>query len=163
RRRRTATAALRRPARRAFYRSGSLRRLVAGARWPGLREELPDLAHLTLFKETADGPVQRDEALLLHPMIRVIRPRAVLEIGTMPRSLVPRGHWWFHTAMGGVGDEREVEPDERAFVNWLLAKHPEFSQIHMHSRHTLRCGITLLQRSAPLARPSVDQRDPADS
>ncbi len=42
-------------------------------------------------------------------------------------------------------------PDERAFLNWLLDEHPEFSQIHFHSRQTVRCGITLLQRSAPLA------------
>jgi hypothetical protein len=32
-------------------------------------------------------------------------------------------------------------------------RHPGFSQIHLHSRNTLRCGITLLQRSEPLARP----------
>jgi hypothetical protein len=51
-------------------------------------------------------------------------------------------------------DEREVLPDERAFVNWLLDHHAEFSQIHFYSRRTLRCGIALLQRSAPLARPN---------
>ena len=106
RRRRTATAALRRPARRAFYRSGSLRRLVAGARWPRLREELPDLAHLTVFNETADGPVQRDEALLLHSMIRVIRPRTVLEIGFL------RGHSAFNFL-------RALDPEARLYSDFL--------------------------------------------
>jgi hypothetical protein len=45
-----------------------------------------------------------------------------------------------------------VFPDERAFVNWLLDEHPEFSQVHFHSRRTTRCGITVLQRSEPLPR-----------
>ena len=95
----------------------------------------------------------------LRPLMARDATLAIHDTGTMPRSLVPRGHWWLHTAMGWVGDEREVEPDERAFVNWLLAEHPEFSQIHMHSAHTLRCGITLVQRSAPLPRPHENGRD----
>lgn len=33
-------------------------------------------------EETAIGPVQRDEALFLHALARVIRPRRVLEFGT---------------------------------------------------------------------------------
>jgi predicted O-methyltransferase YrrM len=244
--------ALRRPARRAFYRSRSLRGLVAAGRWPTQRRELPDLAHLTLFKETADGPVQRDEALLLHSLVRVIRPRTIVEIGflrghsafnfltaldadgrlysfdidpacegcaqelfghdtrfafrtlsqdaltrrdidgrladfvfldashdltlnqatferllplmspdailaihdtgAVPRALVPSQHWWLSSPEGWFGHEREVLPAERAFVNWLLEQHSEFSQIHFHSRHTIRCGITFVQRSAPLPR-----------
>jgi hypothetical protein len=54
---------------------------------------------------------------------------------------------------GWVGDEFEVRSGERAFVNWLLDEHPEFSQVHLHSERTPRCGITLLQRAACLARP----------
>jgi predicted O-methyltransferase YrrM len=40
----------------------------------------------TYEEETAIGPVQRDEALLLYAITRVIRPRRVLEFGTY------RGH-----------------------------------------------------------------------
>lgn len=240
-------------ARRAFYRIRLVRELVAAARWPMLRDDLPDLAHLTVFKETADGPVQRDEALFLHSLVRVVRPRTVVEIGflrghsafnflraldaearlysfdidpacagsarealgfdprfvfrtrsqadltpedldgrradfvfldashdlalnqatferllplmtpdallavhdtgTVPRRLLPDEHWWHATSEHWMGDEREVEPDERAFVNWLLEHHPGFSQIHLHSARTIRCGLTVLQRSARLRRP----------
>jgi hypothetical protein len=57
-----------------------------------------------------------------------------------------------------VGGEYEGQPDERAFVNWLLEQHSEFSQIHLHSVRTIRCGLTLLQRSVPLARsPGAQQ------
>jgi len=250
---RAAATALRRPARRAFYRSRALRGLVAAARWPKLQRDLPDLAHLTLFKEAVTGSVQRDEALLLHSVVRVIRPRTIVEIGflrghsafnflraldrdgrlysfdidpacaerarellghdprfvfrtrsqdaltrididgrladfvfldashdlalnqatferllpmmepdailaihdtgTVPRELVPTQHWWLSNSEGWLGDQREVLPSERAFVNWLLEQHPEFSQVHFHSRRTLRLGLTLVQRSAPLARP----------
>jgi predicted O-methyltransferase YrrM len=214
----------------------------------------PDLAHLSLHKDTADGPIQRDEALFLHGLVRVVRPRTVAEIGffrgasafnflraldpdarlysfdvdpgceervrtnfgydrrlifrtrsqteltlddldgrladfvfldashdlslnkatferlipmlaadaifavhdtgTVSRELLPERHWFFNSQLGWIGDQREVEPDERAFVNWVLDRHPEFSQIHLHSLRVVRCGITLLQRSAPLPRPS---------
>jgi hypothetical protein len=39
---------------------------------------------------------------------------------------------------------------DRLFVNRLLQKHPDFSRVHLHSSNTLRNGITLLQKSAPL-------------
>ena len=39
---------------------------------------------------------------------------------------------------------------ERLFVNTLLRNYPDFSQIHLHSSYTLRNGITLLQKTAPL-------------
>jgi predicted O-methyltransferase YrrM len=248
-------AALRRPATRAFYRSRAVREVVAAARWPRLRREAPDLAHLTFYKETTEGPLQRDEALLLHSLVRVLRPRTIVEIGflrghsafnflraldadgrlysfdidpacaaiaqerfgddprlvfrtrsqaeltaadldgrladfvfldashelglnqatferllalmapsailavhdtgTIPRALLPSWHWALAAREGWVGDEFEVASGERAFVNWVLEHHPEFSQVHLHSARTIRCGLTLLQRSAPLARPPV--------
>jgi predicted O-methyltransferase YrrM len=229
-----------------------VRELAAAARRPKLRKDLPDLAHLALFQDKADGPVQRNEALFLHSLVRVVRPRTIVEIGflrghsafnflraldadgrlysfdidpaceararemfehdprfvfrvrsqdalttedidgrqadfvfldashelnlnqatfegllplmasgailaihdtgTIPRAHLPPGHWWLETSEGWIGEEREVMPGERAFVNWLLEEHPEFSQVHLHSRRVLRCGITLLQRSAPLPR-----------
>ena len=247
-----------------YDRRRGVREVVAAARWPALRKELPDLAHLARHAETAWGPVQRDEALLLHAMVRVLRPSTVVEIGflrgdsalnflcaldadarlysfdidpasesvarerfrhdsrfvfrrrsqadltaedmdgrrpdlvfldaahdfelnrttfsrllpimspnailavhdtgTVPRRFVEPGaipsplavvgNWWReHPDIGWIGDEREVEPDERAFVNWVLEKHPDFSQIHLHSTRTFRYGLTLLQRSTALPRP----------
>lgn len=214
----------------------------------------PDVSHLALFNESSLGPIQGDEALLLYSLVRVLRPRTVLEIGflkgrsafnflcaldpdarlysvdinadtarraaerlshdrrftltiksqdavsrddlgggladlvfldashdlalnqatferlvdlmapnavlaihdtgTVPRAFVAPGHWWLETDLGWIGEEREVLPDERAFVNWLLERHPEFSQMHLHSRRTMRLGLTLLQRSGPLPRPA---------
>lgn len=234
------------------------RKLVSAARWPTQRHEVPDISHLTFFSEVADGPVQREEALFLYSLLRVVRPRTVVEIGffkgrsahnflcaldtdarlysfdidencaerarelfghdprftfrirsqaeltredidgreadfvfldasheldlnrttfrrllplmapnailavhdtgTVPRHLVPSGHYWFESTIGWIDDEREVMPDERAFSNWLLDEHPEFSQVHFHSRQTLRCGITVMQRSARLPRsPELDR------
>jgi predicted O-methyltransferase YrrM len=228
--------------------------MVAAARWPRTRKDAPDLAHLTLYTEAILGPVQRDEALLLHALVRVVRPQTVVEIGffrghssfnflraldadarvysfdiepraadwarerfgddprlvfrvrsqaeltpadvddrladfvfldashdlglnlatfgrlrpimaptailavhdtgTIPRRFVPAEHWWHAVPDVWVGDEAEVMGDERAFVNAVLEHHPEFAQIHLHSRRTARAGLTLLQRSAPLPRPS---------
>ena len=49
-------------------------------------------------------------------------------------------------------DAEQYQPavTERLFVNALLRNHPNFSQIHLHSAHTLRNGITLLQKEGPL-------------
>jgi predicted O-methyltransferase YrrM len=216
-------------------------------------------AHLSLFEDATLGPVQRDEALLLMGLIRVLRPRTVVEIGflyghsalnflramdgdarlfsfdidpaledqaqklfghdprfafrcrsqtairaadlegrkadfvfldashdcdlnivtferllplmapraifavhdtgAVARALVPDGHPVLDRAERWAGDEYEGEPGERAFVNRVLREHREFAQVHLHSERTLRCGITLLQRSAPLPRPG-DQAAP---
>jgi predicted O-methyltransferase YrrM len=239
--------------RRLFYRSRLLRELAALANWRR-RGDAPDLAHLTFYDELTWGPVQRDEALVLHALVRALRPETVLEIGflagdsafnflraldqkarlysfdvdpacadlarerfghdprlvfrvrsqesltpedidgrladfvfldaghelglnqatfgkllpmmapnatlavhdtgSIPRALVPEGHWTLDVTEQWTGDEYEHQPDERAFVNWLLDIHPEFAQIHLHSLRTFRHGLTLLQRSAPLPRPA---------
>ncbi|MFY9821164.1 MAG: class I SAM-dependent methyltransferase [Thermoanaerobaculia bacterium] len=63
---------------RAFLRWRWLRRL-AGL-FPG--RTAPQLSHLRFFKEEAAcGPIQRDEALLLFALVRVLRPRVVVELG----------------------------------------------------------------------------------
>jgi predicted O-methyltransferase YrrM len=242
-------------ARRAFYRSRTVRTIAAFGLGLIPDARRPDVAHISLHKDTADGPIQRDEALFLHGLVRVVRPRTIVEIGffrgvsafnflraldadarlysfdvdpacqerarenfghdprlivrtksqtaltlddldgrladfvfldashdlalnkatfdrllpmmagdailavhdtgTIPGELLPQGHYFFSSQLGWIGDRREVEPGERAFVNWVLERHPEFAQIHLHSLRVLRCGITLLQRSAPLARPSA--------
>lgn len=253
-----AAGKLRGPARRAFYRSSAVRKLVSAARWPTQRHDAPDISHLALSSEVANGPVQREEALFLYSLMRVVRPKIVVEIGflrgrsahnflcaldtdarlysfdidencaerarelsghdprftfrirsqteltredidgreadfvfldashefdlnrrtfrrllplmapnailavhdtgTIPRHLLAPDHYWFESTIGWLGDEREVMPGERAFSNWLLDEHPEFSQVHFHSRKTLRCGITVLQRSARLPRPPEPER-----
>lgn len=230
-----------------------MRELVAAARWHQQRGVVADLSHLTAFDELTVGPVQRDEALFLHALVRVVRPKTVLELGflyghsalnfltaldddarlysldinptcerlaqallghdprfqfrlrsiveveasdvdgrnldlvffdaghdvdlsrqafeqiepllapdailavhdtgTVPRRLFPPGTLGYAASENWVGDEYEGQPGERAFVNWLLEKRPAFSQIHLHSRETIRCGITLLQRTTALARP----------
>ena len=46
----------------------------------------------------------------------------------------------------------EFQPckEEREFVNWVLANCPGFSEIHLHSKRTLRNGMTLIQKGGPL-------------
>jgi predicted O-methyltransferase YrrM len=218
----------------------------------------PDISHLALFSEVADGPIQREEALFLYSLLRVVRPRTVVEIGfldggsalnflcaldadarlysfdidercipiardrfghdprftfrvrsqaelspddidgreadfvfldasheldlnrltfqrllplmapnailavhdtgTIPRHFVRPDHYWNESEIGWMDDEREVMPGERAFMNWLLDEHPEFSQVHFHSQQTVRCGLTVLQRSAALPRSPEPDR-----
>lgn len=69
-------------ARRVFLRSRWLRDLAGLL--PGLAaaEHRPDLGHLRFFKEEAAcGPIQQEEALLLFALVRVLRPRVVVEFG----------------------------------------------------------------------------------
>jgi predicted O-methyltransferase YrrM len=91
-------------------------------------------------------------------LLPLMAPDAILAVhdtGSVPRELfdLAPGHWMLASPELWVGDAWEHQPDERAFVNWLLETHPEFAQIHLHSSRTVRSGLTLLQRSAPLPRP----------
>lgn len=244
-----------------YYRSRLLRELHVLARWRRLRGDMPDLAHLPFWSEEEMGPVQREEALFLHALIRVVRPRTVVEVGfsqghsafnflraldpearlysfdvdpdcaeiarerfahdprftfrlrsqteltaadiddrpadfvfldaahelelnkvalerllplmppaailavhdtgAIPRALFPSGHWLLEDTGNWAGDEYEHQPDERAFVNWILDEHPELAQVHLHSRRTVRCGITLVQRRAALPRPGSGGQEAA--
>lgn len=67
--------------RRRFYTSRTVRELAAALRWTLLRRDTPDLAHIPFYDEIVLGPVQRDEAILLHGLVRTIRPLTVVEIG----------------------------------------------------------------------------------
>jgi predicted O-methyltransferase YrrM len=238
-----------------FHRSRLVRELAAAARWPSIRATAPDLAHLAFYDETPSGGIPRDEALLLHAMLRVTRPRVVVEIGflhgdgafnllqaldpearlyafdidpacaaiaqrrfghdprfsfarraqqtlepadiddrqaefvfldaahdivlnqqafarllammaptailavhdtgAVPSALIPADHPARRQLERWVDDAYEHQPDERAFVNWLLEEHPEFAQIHVHSPYVIRHGLTFLQRTAALPRPGV--------
>src|SRR5437868_1698235 len=155
-------------------RSRLVRELRAAALIPRASRQGFDLSHLSTYDENVIGPIQRDEAVLLFGLIRVLRPLTVVEFGfqvgqsafnflraldavhdtgTVPRDLFPSWHWLLDTEQNWVGDRYEGQPGEREFVNWLLDEHPEFSQLHLHSDRTLRHGLTLLQRNGKLARP----------
>lgn len=243
----------------AYFRSRLLRELLVLVRWPWIRRDAPDLAHLAIYREWAYGPVQRDEALVLHALVRDLHPDTIVEIGFLfghsafnflraldqdariysfdidpacatqarlrcqhdprfvlrnraqdeigaedvdgrpvdfvfidgahdlavnqrtferllpllsphaliavhdtggiPRAITPPGHRTLDMRERWAGDEFEHQPDERAFVNWLLTAYPEFSQVHLHSSRAFRHGITLLQRSTPLPRPASKNKD----
>ena len=99
----------------------------------------------------------------LLPMLSPTALIAIHDTGTVPRELFPSWHWLLDTEENWVDGHYEGQPGEREFVNWMLDEHPEFSQLHLHSERTLRHGITLLQRSAKLARsdaPSVTAPSP---
>lgn len=69
-------------ARRAFLRWRWLRDLAGLLPGRLAAERRPDLGHLRFFKEEeACGPIQRDEALLFFALVRVLRPRVVVELG----------------------------------------------------------------------------------
>jgi len=65
---------------RAFFRHCAVRRAMSVACTDG-----PDLADLALYKDSAVGPGQPDEAPLLYGVIRTIRPETVVELGFLPR------------------------------------------------------------------------------
>jgi predicted O-methyltransferase YrrM len=93
----------------------------------------------------------------LRRVLPVLSPQALLAIhdtGTWDRAAMSRerraeadGVW---SARWVSEDEFEHQPGERATVNWLRDEHPEFAQIHLHTRRVVRWGLTLLQRSERL-------------
>jgi predicted O-methyltransferase YrrM len=251
---RAVASASRVPARHAYYHHRWVRRALRLALWRRLRSQGYDLSHLPFHsEEEAVGPVQRDEALVLFALTRVLRPRVVVEIGFLGgqsafnflRALTPgaklysfdiapesaaiarhafagfpdfvfqrvsqdeigpqhlggqtidllfldashdlernlrtfdrlaglvaddgllvvhdTGAWArdslrpIHQAIAGAWPDMWATPDlfehqreERGFVNWLLEHRPEYAQVHLHSTKTVRHGMTLLQRRAPL-------------
>jgi len=89
-------------------------------------------------------------------LMPVLAPDAIVAVhdtGTLPRRFFPDGHPYLEQRDRWVDDEYEGEPGERAFVNWILDEHPEFAQLHLHSRRVHRAGITVLQRTFRLKRP----------
>jgi predicted O-methyltransferase YrrM len=252
--------ALKAAAWRSFHRSPAARRLIYAYRWPRFRTRAFDLTHLAFFDEvSAAGPLQREEALLLYGLVRVLRPTVVVEFGFLggrsalnfltalapggtlysfdidagsertarryfgdrpdfrflPKSqaditaadvdgrpidlafidashdveinrrtferleslladdavivIHDTGTWaaehmtpgHVQYAAGAPGwwlsaDEFVHQPGEREFVNWVREAHPEFSQVNLHTRRTLRHGMTILQRSRALSVPRAD-------
>jgi predicted O-methyltransferase YrrM len=252
--------ALKAAAWRSFHRSRAARRLIYAYRWPRFHSRAVDLTHLAFFEEvSAAGPLQREEALLLYGLVRVLRPAVVVEFGFLGGrsamnfliALAPGGTLYsfdidpgaernarryfgdrpdfrfvlksqaditaadvdgrpidlaFIDASHDVGlnrrtferlqslladdavvvihdtgawaaehmtpfhveyaaaqpggwvsaDEYVHQAGEREFVNWVREAHPEFAQINLHARRTLRHGMTILQRSRALSVPRAD-------
>lgn len=110
--------------RRAFYRSRVLREVIAATRRLTVRRDDPDLAHLTFYDEVMDGPLQRDEALFLHALLRVVRPHTVLEIGFL------RGHSAFNFLRALDGDARlysfDIDPECEGQARELFGEDARF-------------------------------------
>ena len=85
-----------------FLRSRTLRELAAAIQWTLRRPDTPDVAHLAFHEDYAVGPVQRDEALLLHAVVRAVRPLTVVEFGFF------RGHSAFNFL-------RALDPEARLY------------------------------------------------
>ncbi|MES2659837.1 MAG: class I SAM-dependent methyltransferase [Verrucomicrobiota bacterium] len=78
---------------------------------------------------------------------------AVHDTGLWNRSHFAPIHETFTREYPGVwksGDLYAHQPGERAFIEWVLENHPEFTAIHFHSTNTLRHGFSLLQRKRNL-------------
>ena len=81
----------------------------------------------------------------------------VHDTGIWRREFLTERHYAFMNTdfgrrLGRWIDKEQYQPSmaDRLFVNRLLEKYPEFSRINLHSSNTLRNGITLLQKLAPL-------------
>ena len=65
-----------------YYRSGFFRNLANLIYWLTHYKNGFGIGHLVLMREEdANGPIQRDEALFLFAIIRVVRPKNIVEFG----------------------------------------------------------------------------------
>ena len=105
-----------------------------------------DASHdLALNQKTFDrvAPMLQDDGVLV-----------VHDTGAWPREHLTDRHRAVtieHPELWTSGDLYEHRRDEREFVNWVLEHRPDYAQVHLHSRYTLRHGLTLLQRRGKLA------------
>ncbi len=95
---------------------------------------------------------------------------AVHDTGIWHRKFFTQGHYDFIESNLGKKTGRWIDDDqyqqavtERLFVNTLLRKYPDFSQVHLHSSNTLRNGITLLQKTVPLVTGSEQEKKKDDA
>ncbi len=78
---------------------------------------------------------------------------AVHDTGLWPRRHFRAIHHEFASEMPGEWRDDDLyahQPGERAFIDWIVTQHPEFSALHFHSTRTLRHGFSLLQRKRSL-------------
>lgn len=79
---------------------------------------------------------------------------AVHDTGLWHRSHFSDVHHTFANEMAGEWKSEDLyahQPGERAFIDWIVDHHPEFSVTHFHSTDTLRHGFSLLQRKRSLS------------
>jgi predicted O-methyltransferase YrrM len=95
---------------------------------------------------------------LVQPHLAEAAIIAVHDTGVWHRKFFKDEHRAFVNSPAGKATGQWIDTDqyqqavsERLFVNALLRTCQDFSQIHFHSVHTLRNGITLLQKRRPLA------------
>ena len=108
-----------------------------------------DASHITALNlETFD---------LIRPHLAEGAVVAVHDTGVWHRQFFKDQHLAYASSNDGRSfgqwlDAEQFQPavTERLFVNAVLRTYPEFSQVHLHSAYTLRNGITLLQKKAPL-------------
>jgi len=112
-----------------FFRSRTLRRLLAplGA-WRMGRGGL-HLGHLGFYKEEgAFGPLQREEALLLAALVRVLRPRTIVEFG------FSQGHSALNFLEVMGSDSRlysyDIDLLSRDIAERVFAGEPRFTYLH---------------------------------
>jgi len=98
---------------------------------------------------------------LIRPHLADMAVIVVHDTGVWQKRFFGENHRAFVDSANGkaVGrwiDEEQYQPcvDERLFLNALLQSYADFSQVHLHSAHTLRNGLTLLQRKNPLVTGS---------
>jgi predicted O-methyltransferase YrrM len=78
---------------------------------------------------------------------------AIHDTGLWHRDYFEPIHETFAREYPGVWKDDDLfahQPGERAFIDWIVAEHPEFSAINFHSTRTLRHGFSLLQRRRSL-------------
>jgi len=62
----------------------------------------------------------------------------------------PSNVYQFNAGMETSDGRYSHNPDEIRFTNWLQDEYPDWQQIHFHSDHEVRHGITLLQKKTRL-------------
>jgi predicted O-methyltransferase YrrM len=120
---------MRRALRLLFFRSRTLRRILTpiGA-WRMGRDGIR-LAHLGFYREeSAFGPIQREEALLLAAVVRVLRPRTIVEFGfglgfsalNFLEAMTPDARLYSY----------DLNPPSRDIAKWAFAGEPRFTYLH---------------------------------
>jgi predicted O-methyltransferase YrrM len=112
-----------------FFRSRILRRILAPiGEWRMGRDGI-HLAHLGFYREEgAFGPLQREEALLLAALVRVVRPRTIVEFG------FSRGHSALNFLEAMTSDARlysyDIDPTSRDIAKRAFTGEPRFTYLH---------------------------------
>ena len=79
---------------------------------------------------------------------------AVHDTGLWHRQHFQPVHHEFASAMPGEWKDDQLyahQPDERAFIDWIVTQHPGFCALHFHTTRTLRHGFSLLQQKRALS------------